>query len=34
MTRHIFPMVKRGLLKLSIPDKPKSKKQQFVTVKP
>ena len=34
MTRHIFPMVERGLLKLSIPDKPKSKKQQFVTVKP
>ena len=34
MTRHIFPMVERGLLKLSIPDKPKSKNQQFVTVKP
>lgn len=34
MTRHIFPMVERGLLKMSIPDKPKSKKQQFVTVKP
>lgn len=33
MTKHIFPMVERGLLKLSIPDKPKSKNQQFVTVK-
>ena len=34
MTKHIFPMVERGLLKLTIPDKPKSKNQQFVAVKP
>ena len=31
MTKHIFPMVERGLLKLSIPDKPKSKNQLFMT---
>ena len=34
MTKHIFPMVGRGLLKLTMPDRPKSKNQQFVTVKP
>ena len=30
MTRHIYPMVKDGLLSLTIPDKPKSKNQRFV----
>jgi ATP-dependent DNA helicase RecG len=30
MTRHIYPMVKEGLLSLTIPDKPKSKNQRFV----
>lgn len=29
MTRHIYPMVKEGLLSLTIPDKPKSKNQRF-----
>ena len=30
MTRYIYPMVKEGLLTLTIPDKPKSKNQRFV----
>lgn len=32
MAKHIAPMVEKGLLKLSIPEKPKSKKQTYTTV--
>lgn len=33
MTRFVYPMVERGLLKLTLPEKPKSKNQQFVATR-
>lgn len=33
MTKYIHPMIEKGVLKLEIPDKPKSKKQRYIAVK-
>jgi len=33
MAKYVYPMVERGLLKLTLPEKPKSKNQQFVATK-
>ena len=33
MTRFVYPMVEHGLLKLTLPEKPKSKNQQFVATR-
>lgn len=30
MKKYIYPMIEKGLLKMTIPDKPKSKKQRYV----